>query len=150
MEPMAEILICVHDRSTTGIQAVDVIQPMQGDVIVVVPNGWTWGTAELGHIIPGNPNGNHPFFRILKLPNVSIAAASTLLAPELPVDPLNPSPFLHFRSQFLDKSKIPPATMQNLIDHWNDDGRVQGFLSVPFTAAQINTIVSTRTRIPWP
>ena len=159
---MAELLVCVHDRSTTGVQSIDVIQPLQGDVVVAVRDGWVWGELELGgptwfnvatkqrESVSTHPHKNHPFFRIIKAPNVSLANASTLLAPELPLDPLNPSPFLHYRAKFLDKSKIPPATMQNLLDNWNDDSRAAGFLTVNFTAAQINSIVSTRVRVPFP
>jgi len=155
---MAEILLCVHNRGMTGVQAVDAVQPLMGDVIVAVANGWTWGKAELGQIVPGNPNGKHIFFRVIKLPNVSLANAQTLLAPELPVNPANPSPFLRYRGRYIDKAKIPPATMQSLLDNWNDDGRTNGFLTANFTAAQINSVVSTtdnpstgyHARIPWP
>lgn len=161
---MAEILLCVKDKPPLAqrVTSEDWAQPQQGDVIVVLPNGWGWSVFELGsgswrnrnngdavEDISTHPQGNHNFFRVIKLPNVSVAAASTLLAPELPLDPLNPSPFLQYRGFFLDKSKIPPATMQNLLDHWNDDGRVNGFLTLDFTAAQINTIVSQRDRVAF-
>lgn len=228
---MAEILLCVHDRSATGDPAIDSKAPKQGDVIIAVPNEWVWGECELGgpnyrrHItkcffvsatfdvlssfdlskvttvdeiprinllrrtvsqpvevdgtgkpdgdlpvviddiahtitqsryvrrvigtdvrpITEHPNGNHSFFRIIKLPNVSVAAASTLLAPELPVDPLNPSPYLQYRGFFLDKTKFPKV----LLDHWNDDNRVAQFLTLNISTAQFNTLKSQRTPVPF-
>ena len=146
---MCEILLCVHDRRTTGNVAIDSHAPKQGDVVCVQPDGWTWGVCELGQVVPGNPNGNHNFFRIIKLPNVTVNQASNMLAPEVDVDPQNPSPYLQYRARYLDKSKIPPATMQALLDNWNDDGRAQGFLQVNYTAGQINNIVSVRAPIPF-
>lgn len=117
--------------------------PQQGDVIDVHPDGWAWGACELGQVVPGNPNGNHPFWRIIKLPNVTVAQASNLLAPEKDADPLNPSPFLQYRGFFFDKSKIPVqqiALLQNLAD----DLRTNGFITLNFTAAQLSNIVSQR------
>lgn len=147
---MCEILLCVHNRGNSGILAIDSHAPKQGDVVAVQPDGWGWGAAELGQIVQGNPNGNHPFFRVIKLPNVTVLQASNMLTPEVDVDPQNPSPFLQYRGRFLDKTKVPPATMQALLDNWNDDGRVNGFITLNFTAAQINSIVTVRTPIAFP
>lgn len=137
---MCEILLCTRDMG--GHQA-----PKQGDVIEVKPDGWGWGQCELGISVPGNPHGNHPFFRVIKLPNVTVAQASNMLAPEVDVDPQNPSPYLQYRARFLDKSKINPVTAKVLKDHWDDDARTQGFITLPYTAAQINNIVSVRTPV---
>lgn len=159
---MAEILLCVKDMSTTGTQAVDVIQPMAGDVIVAVNDGWTWGELELGgptwfnpetgqrESVSTHPQGNHSFFRVIKLPNLPLATAQALLAREPVVDPANPSPFLHFRQKFIDKSKIPAVAMKAMLDHWNDDTRTQGFISLQHSAGQINALISTRSAIKWP
>jgi hypothetical protein len=141
---MSEILLCVKNRNVLLAGA-----PKQGDVVAVCPDGWEWSTAELGVPVEGNPNGNHNFFRIVKLPNVTVAQASTLLPPEQDVDPENPSPYLQYRAKYLDKSKISPVTMQALLDNWNDDGREQGFITLNYTAAQINSIVSTRAPIAF-
>lgn len=140
---MCEILLCVKNMGTSGVQASDSHQPKQGDVVAVQPDGWPWGACELGQVVQGNPNGNHPFFRIIKLPNVTVAQASNMLTPEQDLDPQNPSPYLQYRARFLDKTKISPATAQTLLNYWNDDGRAQGFLSLSYTAAQINNIVTT-------
>jgi hypothetical protein len=147
---MCEILLCVKDRGTTGKLAIDSKAPKQGDVIAVHPDGWGWGACELGVVVPGNPNGNHNFFRVIKLPNVTVNQASSMLAPEADLDPQHPSPYLQYRAFFLDKSKIPSATMQALLDNWNDDGRTNGFISLNYTAAQIASIKTARTAIPFP
>jgi hypothetical protein len=154
--------------------------PKQGDVICVHADGWAWGECELGgraadpannpldvgfaagervftqhnlgkvKAIAQHINGNHAFWRVIKLPSVTVNQALSMVAPEVDVDPLNPSPYLQFRAFFLDKSKIPPATMQALLDNWNDDGRANGFISLNYTAAQIASIKTQRTPIPFP
>lgn len=147
---MCEILVCVRDKGISGDLLIDSHAPQQGDVVDVHPDGWNWGAAELGQVLQGNPNGNHPFFRVIKLANVTEAQAASMLAPEIDADPQNPSPYLQYRGKYLDKTKINPVTAKALWDYWNDDGRAQGFLVLPYTAAQINNIVSTRTPIVGP
>jgi hypothetical protein len=137
---MCEVLVCVKNQGTTGVLATDSHMPKQGDVVFVAPDGWTWGVCELGQIVANNPNGNHPFFRILKLANVTVAQASNMMTPELDIDPQNPSPYLQYRGRFLDKTKIPAGVLS---DYLTDDTRAQPFLVLNFTAAQINAIVTT-------
>lgn len=146
---MCEILVCVKDKGTSGNLLIDSKAPKQGDVIDVHPDGWQWGLAELGQVVPGNPNGNHPFFRVIKLPNVTVAQASNMLSPELDVDPQNPSPYLQYRARYLDKVKIANLVSKTLRDYWLDDLRTQGFLTLNYTAAQINNIVSIRDPIAF-
>lgn len=45
---MCEIALCVHDRGTSGVLAVDCKAFKAGDVMVVVPDGSTWGECDLG------------------------------------------------------------------------------------------------------
>lgn len=139
---MCEILVCVKDRG--GIR-----DPKRGDVIDVKPDGWAWGRCELGQVVPGNPNGNHNFFRIIKLPNVTEAQAENMLTPEVDVNPLIPSPYLQYRVRYLDITKIAALASKVLRDHWQDDLRADGFLTLNFTAAQINNVVSIRTPVPF-
>ncbi len=136
---MCEILLCTRDMG--GHQA-----PKQGDVIEVKPDGWGWGQCELGISVPGNPHGNHPFFRVIKLPNVTVAQASNMLAPEVDVDPQNPSPYLQYRARFLDRTKIPNGAFKT---HVLDDLRAQQTITVPHTAAQLSAIVTVRTPVPF-
>jgi hypothetical protein len=138
---MCEILICVKDRDASNPRA-----PKQGDVICVQPDGWVWGACELGQVVQGNPNRNHNFFRVIKLPNVTVLQASVMLSSELDVDPQRPSPYLQFRALFFDKSKI---VHPGFLAHWNDDSRAAGFLTLSFTAAQIATIKTQRTPVAF-
>lgn len=133
---MCEIVLCVKNMDITLAGA-----PQQGDVIDVQADGFDWGPAVLGQIVPGNPNGNHNFWRLIKLPNVSVAQASTMLAREIPVDPQNPGPNLQFRGFFLDKTKI---VNQALLNNLADDLRASPSISVNFTAGQLNSIVTQR------
>jgi len=141
---MCEILLCVRDMRNVAWP-----YPQQGDVIAVVPDGWRWGACELGQAVEGNPNGNHPFWRIIKLPNVTVAQASNLLAPERDTDPQGPSPYLQYRQFYFDKTKIPAgqiALLQNLAD----DLRTNGFVTLNFTAAQLANVISRRPALSAP
>lgn len=143
---MCEILICVKDRSNSGNLVWDSKMPKQGDVVTVQADGWAWGTAELGQTVQGNPNGNHPFFRVVKLPNVTVSQASVMMAPEVDVDPQKPSPYLQYRAFFLDRSKIPVGAFRT---HWDDDARAQGFITLNLTAAQLAAFKTQRTPVPF-
>lgn len=244
---MCEALVCVKDMNSTGNLAVDSRAPKQGDVVLVVPDGYAWGNGELGgptwdkqlfdtyaqdisitmldgfdatlvnsqamlykymsYVVASNvadpaslemgswlntaplvllanddglpahfsefvvngqvvtftrysrivsgtqivpiaqhPLGNHNFWRVVKFPNVTVAQASKMMVPEPDVDPAKPSPYLQFRLWYFDKTKIPAGLLQT---YWNDDTRAQGFITLPYTAAQMNNIVSQRTPIPF-
>lgn len=93
-----------------------------------------------------HPLGNHNHLRIIQLPNVSVAQASNLLSPELDVDPKNPSPYLQIRGFFIDKTKIPVGVLATYLA---DDLRTQPKISMPYTAVQIQNVVSKRTPIPF-
>ena len=142
---MCEILVCVKDRSTTGNPVIDSPCPKQGDVIFAAPDGWGWGGHELGTTLC-SVNGNHPFFRIVKLPNVTLAQIAKMLSAELPVDMQHPSPYLQYRGFFFDKTKIPVGA---LATHWTDDTRKSPFISLPLTMTQINAFISQRTPVPF-
>jgi hypothetical protein len=135
---MCEILLCVRDMRNIAWP-----YPQQGDVIAVAPDGWRWGDCELGRPVEGNPNGNHPFWRIIKLPNVTVAQAANLLAPERDADPQHPSPYLQYRQFYFDKTKIP-ASQIALLQNLADDLRANGFVTLNFTAAQLTNVISRR------
>lgn len=155
-----EILVCVKNLGNSGSLNIDSHAPKRGDIIDVHPAGWGWGLCELGQVVQvldgdtgqmkPHPNGNHPMARILKLTNVSVAQASNMLTREQDIDPQNPSPYLQFRARFLDFTKIPAATMQALIDYWNDDGRAQGFITLNYSASQINSITTATDDVGCP
>lgn len=143
---MCEIIVCARDEQPTGNLAWDSKRPKQGDVIEAREDGFDWGDAVKGIVIPGNPNGNHPRWRWIKLPNVTVSQASTLLAPEVDVDPQRPSPYLQYRVFFLDKSKIPAGAFAT---YWTDDARTAPFITLPHTAAQLANIRTRRTPVDF-
>lgn len=141
-----EILLCVHDRPGNGDLFYDSHLPKQGDVVTVQENGWPWSDAELGVPIKGNPNGNHPFFRVIKLPNVPVSVGTQLMSSEVDTDPLNPSPYLQYRGFYLDKTKIPgsfSAVKANIAD----DLRTNGFVTSSMSATQFQSLISQRTPV---
>ena len=151
---MCEILLCVHDRGTSGNQVVDCHAPKEGDVIVVQDDGWTWGQCELGiNSDSDDPRGNHNFFRVIKLPNVTAAQLNNLLSRE--VDEVSGaaseavSPHLQYRGFFLDKSKFHSTEMATLIAHYEDDTRKNPTITLPHTAAQLQAVVTKRPPVPY-
>lgn len=73
---MAELLVRVVDKVNPDFYK-NIQCTKRGDVILVQPDGWTWGKKEL----------SNPDWRILALPGVDPADLSGLLARELPTDP---------------------------------------------------------------
>jgi hypothetical protein len=104
---MCEVLVRVRDKVNEDFYR-DTKCTKRGDVIVVAPDGWPWGNDEL----------TLPFWRIVKLPNISVSEASTLLAPEVDTDPANPSKTLQRRAFKLDLSNVnlPQAVIDFLKD----------------------------------
>lgn len=90
--------------------------------------------------ISQHPNGNHPFFRVLKLPNVSVALANSLLSTEKETDPQNPNPYLQYRGFALDLSKMKGA----LADFIADDTRVQQFFVDPMSDKEFQALIFQR------
>ena len=114
---MAEFLIRVADKVNPDFYA-DCQCTKRGDVIVVQADGWGWGKEEK----------SLPFYRIIRHSNVTVAEASQFLAPELPVDPLNPSKTLKRRQFKLD---IDVATLPTAVKNWlKDDTRATPILDI--------------------
>lgn len=65
---MAELLVRTEDR-TTGDPNVDAQNWKRGMVVTVQEDGWPWGTLEV----------NNPVFLIVKVPGMTVAAASVFL-----------------------------------------------------------------------
>lgn len=118
---MAELLVRVRDKTSPDIYK-DVRLTKRGDVIVVMPDGWTWGSGEL----------TNPDWRILKLPNVSVEEASAMLGGELPIDPQAPSRTLQRRAFSFDLDNLP----QSVAGFIADDTRKTPALTVNLTLAQ--------------
>lgn len=148
--PMCELLICVQNMGTSGTQAIDSHAPQIGDVICAQADGWPWGACELGQVVAGNVNGNHPFFRVVKLPNITVAQVSNLLSPEVDVNPQNPSPYLQYRGWYLNINAVGPnVTYLPLTTYWNDNTRAQPFLQSALTFAQLQPLITQRTPIAF-
>lgn len=118
---MAELLVRVRDKTSPDLYK-DVRLTKRGDVIVVMPDGWTWGSGEL----------TNPDWRIVKLPNVSLDEAEAMTAGELPADPKVPSRTLQRRAFSFDLDNLP----QSVAAFIADDTRASPALTVNLTLAQ--------------
>jgi hypothetical protein len=144
---MCEMLLCVHNRGTSGNLLVDSHAPQAGDVVTILSDGANWGYAPLGHAQEGDPNGNYPFFRILQIPNVSADQASNLLAPEIDADAQNPSLYLQYRGFFIDQSKITDSA---LLAYLADDTRAASTIALTYDATWLASVTTQRTPITGP
>lgn len=149
---MCEVLVCSNSwvtvNGTTGSQAIDTKMPQQGDVIVAQADGWAWGVCELGGVVQGNPNLNHPFWRVFKLPGITLSQISTLLGAEVDVDPTKPSPYLQYRAFFIDITKIPAGA---LLTYYKDNTRGAPFIMLPktFTYTQLQAYITQRQAVQF-
>lgn len=96
--------------------------------------------------ISDHPNGNHSFWRIIQLPNISGAELTDMMVSEVDKDPQNLSPYLQFRTKFVDWSKVPKG---DLITYLLDDERTQSMISLSYTVDEFAQIVSVRTPVPF-
>lgn len=134
---MAEILIRVRDKVNTD-PYLDSHCLKRGDVVSVVPDGWAWGPEEL----------TAPYWRIVKLPRVSVNAVESLLAPEVDIDPQNPSPVLRKRAF---KWNLDSGTWSTPVRNWiNDDSRATPFRTVNISEAQFLALKVAKTPLPNP
>lgn len=104
MKRMAELLVRVIDKINDD-PVLNTKCMKRGDVVVVCPDGWGWSKEEL----------TNPFWRIIKMPNLSMEEANRFLAPELDTDPNQPSKTLQRRAFKLDFN-ILPLTVKADID----------------------------------
>jgi len=74
---MAEFLVRVADKVNPDSPYLDAKCLKRGDVVVVCPDGWPWSQLER----------TLPFWRIVRVPGMSLSEAEAFLAPE-PGDPL--------------------------------------------------------------
>ena len=94
---MAELLVRVVDKVNDD-PYLDCHCTKRGDVIVIAPDGWSWGREEL----------TNPHWRIVKAPNISVDDASAFLGPELETNPQNPSRVRQKRGFKLGLERLPP------------------------------------------
>ena len=129
---MCEILIRARDKVNATSVYLDVQCTKRGDVISVQENGWAWGSEEL----------SARYWRIVKLPNVSVSAAVALLVPELPVNPLIPSKTLQRRGfRWNVNAASLPAAVRNWI---NDDSRAAPSRTVNLSESQFLALIEKK------
>jgi hypothetical protein len=93
---MSELLVRIVDKINPDFY-LNTKCTKRGDVIVVRPDGWAWGSEEL----------TNPQWTILRLPNVPLTEAEALLGPEKNADPSHPSHTLQRRTSHLDLDHLP-------------------------------------------
>lgn len=137
---MAELLVCARnlaqDRGYVD-KELDSKCYERGDIIVVMPDGWQWGSGETGD----------SRFRILKIPGVTVAQVQAHMGSETDIDPQNPSKFLRRRAKALD---LDSATIPQAVRNWlKEGGKVgaDGVRSLTVTPAQLLSFVTSKTRI---
>lgn len=134
---MCELLVRVSDKVNEDFYR-NCQCTKRGDIISLCPDGWNWSTSEK----------TVPFWRIVKLPNVTVAQATPYLRPEIATDPLNPSKTLQKRAFKLDLSNATlPAAFITFIQ---DNTRAQPSYTFNASAATIASIVVLKSPITDP
>lgn len=134
---MCEILLRVVDKVGTDPYNNSKLLKA-GDVVMIVPDGWAWGTEELGH----------PDWRIISLPLVSVDAASAFLGPEFNSDPSNPSQVLRPRAFSFD---LAHGSLNASFKSWlGKSGRSQVKKSLTITLAELMALKKGKTRLADP
>lgn len=100
------------------------------------PFDWVHKFVERRHVSQ-HPNGNHNFWRIIRLPNVRRVVAEMLTQSEMPKFDNYPKSFLQRREFYLDIAALP-ADMQPFLD--DDERKVQVFTSQMTTAEFKNCV----------
>jgi hypothetical protein len=135
---MCEILIRARDKVNVDDVYLDVKCLKRSDVVAVVPDGWAWSQLEL----------TAPYWRIVKLPQVSVNAASVLLTPEVLQSPEASEKMLRSRGAKWD---LDSATWSTPVRNWiNDDSRATPFRSVNINEADFLSLVVQKTPLPDP
>lgn len=98
---MCEMLVRVVDKTNSD-PLLDAKCTKRGDVIVIQPDGWVWGSAEL----------TNPHWRIVKIPGLTVSSCLGFLGPELNTDPNNPNYRLRKRLFKLNLEALPDPGRQ--------------------------------------
>ena len=133
---MSELLIRVVDRTNPNDAEKDAVLAKRGDVIEVKADGAFWTPREL----------TNPAWRILSLPNVSVAAASILLAAELPSGPLDRS-LKRIRARRVNVDGINAGGWAAWLA---DSSRAQPLRTLNVSEAQFLSFVETKLALPNP
>lgn len=132
---MAEILLRVVDK--VGADVYKNCQCLKrGDVVVVQPDGWPWGREEL----------TNPDWRIIKLPNVTVAEMQQFLSAEPITDPAAQSRTRLRRWYYVDTA-LPTGQFRNYL---NDATRASATFTSAFTFAQFDALRKQHTSVQDP
>ncbi len=123
---MADLLIRIRDKESSGDPETDAVQFKRGDVIAVWPTPGPWGTEEL----------RNPDWRIVRLPNVSVEDAQELMAPER-LATLDGERLMRKRRARLDVDNLPAPVRAWLAD----DTRAVPIFSSPLPRAAFVALV---------
>lgn len=93
---MCEVLVRVVDQVDPGDFYKNCHLSKAGDIVVACPDGWPWSKIEQ----------SRPDWRIIRLPNISLAAVAPFLEPEVDTNPQHPSRTLQARAFRLDYSAL--------------------------------------------
>lgn len=125
---MADILIRIRDKESSGDPETDALQFKRGDVIAVWPTPGPWGTEER----------RNPDWRILRLPNVSVEDVGELLRVE--TDALERISRKR-RARFNVDSVSLPAPIRNWL---TNDARTQPILSSNISRATFLAFIEAK------
>jgi hypothetical protein len=130
---MAELLIRVHDKVGS-----DIYQNAQltkaGDVIVVMPNEWTWGFVER----------SHPDWRLLRVPTLTLSEGQIFLGAEPNRDPQVRSRVLQRRAVTLSLEALVQAD-PTLVTWLANDRRTTPIQSTRLTSEMFLTLQRLKT-----
>jgi hypothetical protein len=128
---LADLLIRIRDKETSGDAETDALQFKAGDVVAVCDTPWPWSTTEL----------TNPDWRILRLPLVTVQEVNDLLIPQLGAENVQGNtPLRRKRGK-----RIGIEGFTGQVRQWIDDGtRAEPILSRNFTLAQIQAFYETK------
>lgn len=128
---MADLLIRIRDKESSGDAETDALQFKRGDVIAVWETPGPWGIEEL----------RNPDWRILRLPNVSAADAQELMAPETD-STVTAERLMRKRRARLDIDALPAPVRAWLAD----DSRAQPILEAGLARVAFVALVRAKSR----
>lgn len=123
---MAEILLRVVDKTNPDDKALDKQCSKRGDVIVVCPDGWSWGVEELKSDV----------WRIVKLPGVDPDSMRDLIEP-LWTDEREPQ-LVKKRAKKLDIDKLEAVLSQKIDETKQGDRKAEVSLTVQEAVALLS------------
>lgn len=135
---MCELLVRVVDKVNSDFY-LNCQCTKRGDVIVVQEDGWKWGKEEL----------SNPDWRIISMPGIPVSQVLGLLAPELPIDPKNPSRTLQRRAFKFDIDALEKGVKINAAAKTDlkDAARAKGVTALALVASDVSALTVAKPQI---